>query len=336
MAYTNSTLVSYTKLSPNHSGQRTHSIDRITPHCVVGQCSVETLGNIMYPTSRQASCNYGIGPDGRVGMYVEEKNRSWCSSSNANDQRAITIECASDTFHPYAMNDKVYATLITLCTDICRRNGKKKLLWFADKNKSLAYSPKQDEMVLTVHRWFANKSCPGDWLYSRLGDVAAKVTVNLSSASTPTTTPSTSKTTEEVAEEVIAGKWGNGEDRKQRLTAAGYNYSLIQAKVNELMGAKTTVSSKSIDELAREVIQGKWGNGEERKNRLISAGYDYSAVQAKVNELMGGIKSTKSVDQLAREVIYGYWGNGQDRKNRLTAAGYDYSAVQNRVNELLK
>ena len=335
MAYTNSPLVSYTKLSPNHSGQRTHSIDRITPHCVVGQCSVETLGNIMYPTSRQASCNYGIGPDGRVGMYVEEKNRSWCSSSNANDQRAITIECASDTTHPYAMNDKVYATLITLCTDICRRNGKKKLLWFADKNKSLAYSPKQDEMVLTVHRWFANKSCPGDWLFSRLGDVAAKVTANLSST-TSTTTPSTSKTTEEVAQEVIAGKWGNGEERKQRLTAAGYNYSLIQAKVNELMGAKTTVSSKSIDELAREVIQGKWGNGEERKNRLISAGYDYSAVQAKVNELMGGIKSTKSVDQLAREVIYGYWGNGKDRKNRLTAAGYDYSAVQNRVNELLK
>ena len=335
MAYTNSPLVSYTKLSPNHSGQRTHSIDRITPHCVVGQCSVETLGNIMYPTSRQASCNYGIGPDGRVGMYVEEKNRSWCSSSNANDQRAITIECASDTFHPYAMNDKVYATLITLCTDICRRNGKKKLLWFADKNKSLNYIPAADEMVLTVHRWFANKSCPGDWLYSRLGDVAAKVTANLSSTAS-TTTPSTSKTTEEVAKEVIAGKWGNGEDRKQRLTAAGYNYSLIQAKVNELMGAKTTVSSKSIDELAREVIQGKWGNGEERKNRLISAGYDYSAVQAKVNELMGGIKSTKSVDQLAREVIYGYWGNGKDRKNRLTAAGYDYSAVQNRVNELLK
>ena len=335
MAYTNSPLVVYTKLSPNHSGQRTHSIDRITPHCVVGQCSVETLGNIMYPTSRQASCNYGIGPDGRVGMYVEEKNRSWCSSSNANDQRAITIECASDTFHPYAMNDKVYATLITLCTDICRRNGKKKLLWFADKNKSLNYIPAADEMVLTVHRWFANKSCPGDWLYSRLSDVAAKVTANLSSASTPTI-PSASKTTEEVAKEVIAGKWGNGEDRKQRLTAAGYNYSLIQAKVNELMGAKTTVSSKSIDELAREVIQGKWGNGEERKNRLISAGYDYSAVQAKVNELMGGIKSTKSVDQLAREVIYGYWGNGQERKDRLTAAGYDYAAIQKRVNELLK
>ena len=336
MGYTNSPLVSYTKLSPNHSGQRTHSIDRITPHCVVGQCSVETLGNIMYPTSRQASCNYGIGPDGRVGMYVEEKNRSWCSSSNANDQRAITIECASDTFHPYAMNDKVYATLITLCTDICKRNGKKKLLWFADKNKSLNYIPAADEMVLTVHRWFANKSCPGDWLYSRLGDVAAKVTANLSSASTPTTTPSTSKTTEEVAKEVIAGKWGNGADRKSRLTAAGYNYSTVQAKVNELMGASTPAPSKSIDELAREVIAGNWGNGQDRKDRLTAAGYNYSEIQNKVNEMMGKKTTAKTVDQLAREVIYGYWGNGQDRKNRLTAAGYDYSAVQNRVNELLK
>ena len=117
MAYTNSPLVSYTKLSPNHSGQRTHSIDRITPHCVVGQCSVETLGNIFLPTSRQASSNYGIGVDGRVGMYVEEKNRSWCSSSAANDQRAITIECASDNTEPYAFKDVVYRACVSCpCT----------------------------------------------------------------------------------------------------------------------------------------------------------------------------------------------------------------------------
>lgn len=157
MDYTNSKMVTYTKLSPNHSGQRTHAIDRITPHCVAGQCSVETIDNIFYPASRQASCNYGIGPDGRVGMYVEEKNRSWCSSSNANDQRAVTIECASDTKEPYWMNDKVYQALIKLCVDICKRNGKKKPIWLGDKNKTLNYSPKSDEMVLTVHRWFANK-----------------------------------------------------------------------------------------------------------------------------------------------------------------------------------
>ena len=179
MAYTNSSLVSYTKLSPNHSGQRTHSIDRITPHCVVGQCSVETLGNIFLPTSRQASCNYGIGVDGRVGMYVEEKNRSWCSSSSANDQRAVTIECASDTTEPYAFKDVVYNRLVELCIDICRRNGKTKLLWLGDKAKTLNYSPASDEMVLTVHRWFANKSCPGNWMYARMGDLASKVTAAL-------------------------------------------------------------------------------------------------------------------------------------------------------------
>ena len=183
MAYTNSPLVTYTKLSPNHSGQRTRSIDRITPHCVVGQLSAESICGCFTSTSRQASCNYGIGKDGRVSLCVEEKNRSWCSSSNANDQRAITIECASDMTAPYAMNSAVYSSLVKLCTDICQRNGKKKLVWLGDKNKTLNYAPAADEMVLTVHRWFANKSCPGDWLYARLGDLAEKVTAALGSSS---------------------------------------------------------------------------------------------------------------------------------------------------------
>ena len=126
--------------------------------------------------SRQASSNYGIGADGQIGMFVEECNRSWCSSNEANDQRAVTIECASDATEPYAMRDAVYQSLIYLCTDICRRNGKTKLLWLGDREKTLSYTPKSDEMVITVHRWFANKSCPGDWLYSRLGDLAEKVT----------------------------------------------------------------------------------------------------------------------------------------------------------------
>lgn len=175
----NSKLVNYTKLSPNHSGTRTHSIDRITPHCVVGQCSVETLGNIFMNANREASCNYGIGADGRVLLCVDEGNRSWCSSSNSNDQRAVTIECASETYHPYEMNSNVYNSLVKLCVDICKRNGKKKLLWFNDKNKALNYSPKSDEMLITVHRWFDNKACPGDWLYNRLGDLAKRVTEKL-------------------------------------------------------------------------------------------------------------------------------------------------------------
>lgn len=179
----NSSLVNCTVKSPNHSGTRTHTIDRITPHCVVGQLSAESIGGCFTSSGTQASCNYGIGKDGRVVLCVDEGNRSWCSSSNANDQRAVTIECASDMAEPYAMTDAVYKKLIALCVDICKRHGKTKLLWFGDKTKSLNYSPKSNEMVLTVHRWFANKSCPGNWLYSRLGDVANQVTAQLGGGS---------------------------------------------------------------------------------------------------------------------------------------------------------
>lgn len=191
MAYTNSSLVKYTSLSPNHSGQRTRSIDRITPPCVVGQLTAEGIC-ACFPKGREASCNYGIGKDGKIALCVEEKNRSWCSSSAENDQRAVTIECASDSTAPYAFNTAVYNALIELCVDICKRNGKNKLLWLGDKTKTLNYAPKSGEMVLTVHRWFANKSCPGDWMYSRMGDLATTVTKRLSGVSgggSTTTTP---------------------------------------------------------------------------------------------------------------------------------------------------
>lgn len=177
MGFTNSSLVNYTKISPNRTSNRTHAIDTITIHCVVGQCSVETLGNVFAPTSRQASSNYGVGTDGRIGMYVEEKDRSWCSSSASNDHRAITIEVASDTYAPYAVNDKAYAALINLVADICKRNGIKELKWKADKS----LIGQVDKQNMTVHRWFASTSCPGDYLYSRMGDIATKVNAKLGS-----------------------------------------------------------------------------------------------------------------------------------------------------------
>jgi len=175
----NSALVDYIKLSPCNSGKRTHKIDRITPHCVVGQASVEALGTLFQNKARQTSSNYGIGFDGRVGLYVDEDKRSWCSSSNANDQRAVTIECASDKTDPYAFNDAVYSKLVELCTDICKRNGKTVLLWIKDKATALNYEPKENEMLLSVHRWWANKSCPGPWLFERMGNLAEEVTRRL-------------------------------------------------------------------------------------------------------------------------------------------------------------
>lgn len=172
----NSELVEYTRISPNHSGQRTHAIDRITPHCVVGQLDGPTLGEWFSRPSTQASCNYAIDRDGRVCLIVDEGNRSWCSSSNANDQQAVTIECASDRTSPYAFTDRVYQTLVDLCVDICKRHGKDKLLWIPDSRQALAYEPKTDEMLLTVHRWFSSTDCPGEWMMGHMADLASRVT----------------------------------------------------------------------------------------------------------------------------------------------------------------
>lgn len=177
----NSPLVDYTRISPNKNSPRNHKIDTITIHCVVGQCTVETLGNIFAPTSRQASSNYGVGTDGKIGMYVEEKDRSWCSSNAANDNRAVTIEVASDTKHPYAVNDRAFAALLDLVTDICKRNRIKKLVWSTKKADRVNH---KNGCNMTVHRDYANKSCPGDYLYNRHGEIAAEVNRRLGVADT--------------------------------------------------------------------------------------------------------------------------------------------------------
>lgn len=174
-----SSLVSVVIYSPNNSGKRVYPLTRISVHCVVGQCIASSAGMIFANPCFEASSNYGIGKDGSIGQYVPEAYCSRCTSSYDNDNRAITVEVASDTYAPYKVTDAAYKALIKLLVDICKRNGKKKLLWFGDKDKSLSYSPKPDELVMTVHRWFANKSCPGDYLYNLHGTIAAEVTKQL-------------------------------------------------------------------------------------------------------------------------------------------------------------
>lgn len=176
MAYSNSPLIVYTKLSPNHSGLRKHAIDTITIHCMAGNCTIEVCGQIFASTSRQASSNYGIGSDGRIGLYVEEKNRSWCTSSASNDNRAITIEVANCTAGPdWKVTDKALEALIELCVDICKRNNIKELRWVGDKG----LIGKVDMQNMTVHRWFAAKACPGDYLFKKHGYIAEQVNKRL-------------------------------------------------------------------------------------------------------------------------------------------------------------
>lgn len=197
VGYTNSKLVTYTKLSPNCTKPRTHAIDTITIHCFVGQVTAQSGCNAggftKYDPKNGASCNYVVGKDGTIGLCVEEANRSWCSSNKANDHRAITIEVASDTVHPYAVTEKAYAALIGLVADICQRNGIKKLVWSTQKADRVNH---KNGCNLTVHRDYANKACPGEYLYSRMGDIAAQVNKRLGVADAGQTTATKPQTPE--------------------------------------------------------------------------------------------------------------------------------------------
>lgn len=303
----NSPLVSYTKISPNKSSPRNHKIDTITIHCVVGQCSVETLGNVFAPTSRQASSNYGIGYDGRIGMYVEEKDRSWCSSNAANDNRAITIEVASDTKEPYAVNAKAYAALIDLLVDICKRNGIKELVWSTNKADRVNH---KNGCNMTVHRDYANKSCPGTYLYERHAQIASEVNKRLGSTNIKPAPEKLSGGLYRVQTGAFKSKT-NADAMLAKVKAKGFDTYMVkvgdlykiqvgafkvkanaEAMMKKLQAAGFSAfitteegADKSVDELAREVLQGKWGNGAERKKRLEAAGYDYAVVQKKVNQL---------------------------------------------------
>lgn len=303
----NSPLVDYVKISPNKNSPRNHKIDTITPHCVVGQLSVEQIGAVFAPVSRQASSNYGIGPDGRIGMYVEEKDRSWCSSNAANDHRAITIEVASDMTDPYAITDKAYKALVDLCVDICKRNDIKELKWKADKS----LIGKVDQQNITVHRWFANKACPGDYIYERLGQIADEVNARLNgSASKP------EDESNDVLYRVQVGAFSkkeNAETMQKHVKEAGYDSFIV--KVDDLY--KVQLGAFKYKENATKFV-----------SELKYAGFMAYVVTAN--------DPKKSVDEIAKEVIKGLWGSGEERKKALTDAGYDYAVVQKKVNELLK
>lgn len=176
MGYSNSPLVTYTKISPNRTAPRNHAIDTITPHCFVGQVTAKSGCNashfVNYDPNNGASCNYVVGKDGSIGLCVPESDRSWCSSNRTNDNRAVTIEVASDNFYPYAVTDAAYEALIKLMADICKRNGIKELKWSTNKTDRVNHLKGCN---ITVHRDYANKSCPGEYLYSRMGDIAKKV-----------------------------------------------------------------------------------------------------------------------------------------------------------------
>lgn len=186
----NSSLVTYTNISPNKNTPRNHTIDTITIHCFVGQVTAKQGADVFKPTSKKASCNYVVGKDGSIGLVVDEADRSWCSSSSENDNRAVTIEVASESKEPYKITDLAMNALIKLCADICKRNNIDKLIFSTSKDDRVNH---RNGVNMTCHRDFANKSCPGAYIYERLYNIADEVNALLYSKGDKLTTEYTVK-----------------------------------------------------------------------------------------------------------------------------------------------
>ena len=271
---------------PAYSGNYTvgrsgRKIELIAIHHMAGVLTAKQCGAIFQKVGRKGSSNYGIGKDADVGLYVDEANTSWCNSNWDSNCKSVTIETSNSSIGgDYPVSDKVLNKLIELVADIAKRNNLGTLV----KGKNVVW-----------HSMYTATNCPGKYLLSKLDYICEKANeINGQKASSNTT--SNKKSNEEIADEVIAGKWGNGEDRKNKLNSAGYDYNTIQSIVNQKLSGKTNnASKKSNEEVANEVIKGNWGNGADRKNKLEAAGYDYNAIQAIVNSKLGSSTKTKKV-----------------------------------------
>lgn len=267
----NSRLVNMVNYSPNHSGRRNQKITKIAIHHTAGAINAATIGQIFKPRSRQASCNYGIGKDNKVILCVDESNRSWCTSSAWCDNRAVTIETAnSGNGGSWPVSDVVLETLIKLVTDICRRNGIYPCTYTGGKDG-----------VLQKHEWYSNTNCPGPYLGSKFPYIAREVNKRLRGGNT-NSKPSTVLYR-------VRRSWSDVKSQKgafKNLGNAKRCADRFGLKVYDANGNIVYPVSKTIDQLAREVIRGDWGNGEDRKRRLNKAGYDYYTVQKRVNELI--------------------------------------------------
>jgi len=332
MGFTNSAFVTYTSISPNRNSPRTEDkITKITIHHTAGVVSLEGFDGIVSKPTREMSANYCVDKDGRIGLFCPESDRSWCTSSAWNDNRAVTIEVSNDVNkEPWSIGTKTYNALIKLVVDICKRNGITKL-YYDGKNGTL-----------TRHCDFVATQCPGTWIKEHTDQICNEVNAALNQNESKKEATSSSekkiKDINTIVNEVIAGKWGNGEERKKKLTEAGYNYDEVQALVTKKVLEITAEKKKSInyDAIAKEIIAGKWGNGDERKKKLEAAGIDYNKAQSIVNKMVAESKKTIDYDKIARDVIAGVYGNGEERKKKLAAEGIDYGTVQEKVNALLK
>ena len=285
--------------------------------------------------NRPASAHYQVEENGTIGQLVWDRDTAWHAGTWNANIKSIGIEHADKLINgQWQLTQTALDNGAHLVAALCKMYNLGTPQWGVN---------------VFPHSRFSSTACPaslqgtqnGEYMrlaqsyYSQMNGGAA---VAPAPASPTSNEKRGRKDNDTIAAEVIQGLWGVGADRANKLSQAGYDYNLVQSLVNQKLGMGTGTSqpSQSITSIARAVINGEYGNGDERARRLEAAGYDYAVVQAKVNQLLGqGSTGTQDLTAIARRVINGEFGNGDTRRARLQAAGYDYQAVQNRVNELV-
>lgn len=326
----NSSLASYTRLSPNCSSRGGQKIRKITPHHMAGNLSVETCGSVFAPTSRQASSNYGIGSDGRIALYVDESKRAWTSSNAANDKQAVTIEVANDEIGGnWHVSDKAFESLVNLCVDICQRNGMTGLKWTGDASGTL-----------TNHDMFIATNCCGPYLKSRMPDLCNEVNKRLGNGYTPIApqAPATSNGSE---------KTGTGFGGRYVCQADGCRVRCAPSLSGQIVASYNKGQSVTIDDwyvIADGYVWGRYTGASSGQKRYIAIGKPTGGPDAGDLWLKEGSSvasapspAKKTAEQVANEIVQGVggWGNYPERKTKLEAAGYSYSEVQALVNKKL-
>ena len=313
-----SKLASYQHITKNHSGNRTSKITKITPHYMAGAMTGKQCADYFASTDRQASSNYCIGPNGDIAVSVPEEYRAWTSSSNWNDQRSITIECANNP--DSSLSDATYKALVKLCADICKRYG-----------INPHYDGTQNGSI-TFHAMFAATSCPGAWLKAKITSGQLEKDIKAQMGQTTTTKPATPAKPSTPKPAATTGKLESysgyvevtysGKDGLAYHNKASWSDSTIAgfAKKGEVF---TITGRQKVDGVYMYRLKsGMW----------ITSSSTYVKYKKTISKATPK-PAKKSISQIATEVINGAWGNGTDRKNRLTAAGYDYNAVQAEVNK---
>lgn len=309
------------------AGRNGAKINKVVVHHNSGNLTTEQCWQVWQ--TREASAHYQVEANGTIGQLVWDRDTAW--HAGPANRTSIGVEHANNRYGPWTISEATLDNGAHLVAAICKFYGLGTPTWGVN---------------VFPHKYFMSTDCPGEIAGSQNAAYMARARkyysqmMNGYSEPAPVQSePPISSNIDQLAHEVIAGKYGNGDARK---SALGSLYSAVQARVNTILngGSNPTPAKKSIDEVAREVLKGAWGNGSDRANRLAKAGYSYSVVQSRVNQLVYGNSSSaparKSVEQLANEVIRGDWGNGSDRVNRLTKAGYNYNEVQALVNKKLQ